>query len=393
MSRLTQRLFSRSVVMAAALLIALGLLVVEIRRNVASRLPLQDFVQYWSASTLNARGANPYDGSAILAVERSLGWLEPEANFMYNPPWMISVASPFLLLDYTTARSACMLLQFAIIAGVAIVLWDDHGGPVHLRWVAGLLALSAYPSLIAIRLGQSSLLVLLALVGFIHWEGKGRDFLAGAALALAMVKPHLVYLVWPAVGIWAIARRRWGVVAGGVVMLGLLTVVAVVPNPEVFRQFFTMLRDRPPAHFLSPTPGSYLRLIFGGERFWLQYVPPLVGLAWLAGSWRSWLGTCEESWKDRIVPVLFASLLTTSYGAWTPDMVVLLIPVLGLSATLASDGRPRVIAPALVSWMAIDGGAWISGIIRVEEGYFIWLTPTTLVAYALVQRIRKDETR
>jgi hypothetical protein len=154
-----------------------------------------------------------------------------------------------------------------------------------------------------------------------------------------------------------------------------------------------MLRDRPPAHFLSPTPGSYLRLIFGGERFWLQYVPPLVGLAWLAGSWRSWLGTCEESWKDRIVPVLFASLLTTSYGAWTPDMVVLLIPVLGLSATLASDGRPRVIAPALVSWMAIDGGAWISGIIRVEEGYFIWLTPTTLVAYALVQRIRKDETR
>jgi hypothetical protein len=376
----------------AALMVAMGLLVVEIRRSVASRLPLQDFVQYWSAATLNLKRANPYDRASMMAVEQKLGWPESEPNVMYNPPWMIAVSTPFLSMDYATARSLCMLLQFAIVAGVAVILWDDRGGPSRLRWVAGLLALSAYPSLIAIRLGQSSLLVLLGLVGFVHWEGRKRDFLAGAALALAMVKPHLIYLIWPSVGLWALVHRRWGVIAGGVMMLGLLTVVAVVPNPGVFGQFFAMLRHNPPAHFLSPTPGSYLRLAFGGEKFWLQYLPTLAGFGWLALSWKSWLGTSSKTWHDRLIPILFGSLLTTSYGAWTPDMVVLLIPILGASAALALDGRRRVVIPALSGWLAIDGAAWISGILRVEEGYFIWFTPMTLLAYVLILKVRTEET-
>jgi hypothetical protein len=312
----------RQILTWAALLIALVGLFVLIRSRAATDLGLQDFVQYWAASRLNLRGSDPYDPAAMLAIERPLGWDEAEPNFMYNPPWMLALATPFAPLDYVTARTACMFLQFFAFAGLALVLWDDHGGPRRLGWLAGLLALAAFPTLITLRLGQSSLILLAGFVGFLHWEARGRDFLAGAALALGMVKPHLVYLIWPAVGIWSLRERRWGIVAGGAAMLGLLTIVAMVPNPDVFGQFRVMLRDRPPARFVSPTLGMFLRMAFGPENFRLQYVPMVAGFAWVAASWRSWLAS-GTAWRDRFAPILFASLLTTPYGAWATDMILL----------------------------------------------------------------------
>ena len=125
-------------------------------------------------------------------------------------------------------------------------------------------------------------------------------------------------------------------------MLGVLTIVAMGPNPDVFGQFRAMIRDRPPARFSSPTLGTFLRMAFGPDEFRLQYLPMLAGLAWLVGSWRSWLAS-GLSWSDRFMPILFASLLTTPYGAWATDMVVLLIPVLGLAASVARDGQTRVV--------------------------------------------------
>ncbi len=95
---------------------------------------------------------------------------------------------------------------------------------------------------------------------------------------------------------------------------------------------------------------------------------------------------------NRILPILFGSLLTSPYGAWTTDMVVLLIPVLTVAADLACDGQKRLILEAVAAWLMIDLAAWISGINRVEEGYFIWFTPVTLVAYVLICRQRKDAT-
>ncbi len=383
-----ERSRDRRILIRAGLLLATIVLVVEIRAAVGSMVSMQDFVQYWAATRLNLRGSNPYDATAMLAMERPLGWTEPEPNLMFNPPWMLSLAAPSAFLDYVTARSVCLFLQLAIIVGVAFVLWDDHGGPSRLLWVAMLLAMTSYSSLMMFRLGQSSVIVLLGLVGFIHWEARGRDFLAGAALALAMVKPHLVYLIWPAVGIWAIHRRRWGVVAGGAALLGVLTIVAAWPNPAVFAQFFAMLRDRPPAQYFSPTLGAYLRMAFGSEHFRLQYLPMLGGFVWLIVSWRSWLAS-GLAWRERVVPVIFASVITTPYGAWTADMVVLLIPVLGTAAAVARDGRAQVVRRSLAGWLAIEVTAQAFGLFHTD-GFFIWLAPATLVVSTLIRRAVRE---
>ena len=58
------------------------------------------------------------------------------------------------------------------------------------------LALSLFPTLIALRMGQISPLMLAGLVGFLYFLRHERGWLAGLALLPATVKPHLFHLVW-----------------------------------------------------------------------------------------------------------------------------------------------------------------------------------------------------
>ena len=120
----------RQVLTAAALLAALIVLIAMIRTRVTTDLAIQDFVQYWAAARLNLQGLDPYDAGAMLALERPLGWTEAEPNFMYNPPWLLALATPFAYFDYATARTACMVLQFLHHRG-------PGRGPLGRSWRAG----------------------------------------------------------------------------------------------------------------------------------------------------------------------------------------------------------------------------------------------------------------
>jgi hypothetical protein len=343
-----------------------------------------DFVEYWSSGRLNLAGGNPYGSDELFALQRDYGCPEDRPVMMYNPPWALPFIMPFAALDYGTGRLAWLLVQFGLVLACAGAAWRLFGGPPGRRGVAWGLALTCFPTLIALRMGQIAPLMLAGLVGFLYFMRQSRGWLAGLALVPAMVKPQLFHLVWLALLLWAVRGRRWSVLGGAAVGLLAATGLALATNPNALAQYADVMAHHPPAECLSPTLGAVLRAAFGRERFWLQFLPPLVGVAWLVPYWLR--HRCDWDWQEQLPLLLLVSLLTTSYGAWAFDLVVLLLPVLRSAAVLGRAGQRPVALAALAGYLAVNALALALNLCGVDGFWFLWMTPVALVAYLILDR-------
>jgi hypothetical protein len=345
---------------------------------------LQDFVEYWAAGRLNARGENPYDPVGLYGQEKEVSPELTNAIMMWNPPWTLSLAMPFGLLPARPAHVLWLLLQLAIVLGCVDRLWDLYGGPQRYRWVAWLVGLCFVPTLFLLRLGQISAVILLGVTSFLHFGKQGRWGWAGAAIALAAVKPQLVYLLAMGLIVWALQQRRWRIFLGGGLTLFGLTAAPLACNPAVVKQYLDAMTHQPP-QMLSPTVGALLRLAAGPEHLWLQFVPMGFGVAWFCVHWlrhgRGW------EWEAQMPLILMVSFLTTSYGAWSFDLVVLLIPITQAAVWIVKSGSPSMTRFALTALAGFDAMALLTMNVHWSEQYWhVWMTPMILFAYLVLRR-------
>src|SRR5207248_1315048 len=84
-----------------------------------------------------------------------------------------------------------------------------------------------------------------------------------------------------------------------------LSAVPLLFNPAVFSQYIDALRQHTPEHWVTPTLGTLLRQFFGWERFWLQFVPPLIGASWFVIYW--WRKRRSWDWRTRLPLVVIVS--------------------------------------------------------------------------------------
>src|SRR5260370_10073385 len=225
----------RLILMVAALALAALLLIQQIGRRLADRsiMPPDDFVEYWAAGRLNLHGKNPYKAENRLPLEREAGResfpLDPSGHesaiMMWNPPWTLTVVMPLGWLDARLGQLVWLLLNLAIILFCADWIWRYYQGPSAYRWLSWALALTFIPTMMVLRAGQIGPLILLGIVGFLHFERQGRLFLAGAACVLIAIKPHLLFLFWIALALWALKGRRWRVLIGGIGTGGCATAI------------------------------------------------------------------------------------------------------------------------------------------------------------------------
>jgi len=348
-----------------------------------SLLRPSDFVEYWSAGRLNLSGGNPYDSAALFALQHDYGCPDDRPVMMYNPPWTLPFVMPFALLPYGTGRLAWLLLHLGLVLVCANVAWRLYGGSPARCWVAWGLALAFFPTLIALRMGQIAPLMLAGLVGFLYFLRHERFSWAGLALLPVLVKPQLFHVLGLAVLLWALHGRRWSVLLGAAVGLAAATGLALVTNVHVLEQYAHVLTHHPPAECLSPTLGAVLRAVLGRDRFWLQFLPPLAGVAWVVPHWlrcrRDW------DWHEQMPLLLLVSLLTTSYGAWAFDLVVLLLPVWHVAVMLKGTA-PRVQWAAAAGYLGVNALALALNLAGVDGFWFLWLTPAALIAYLVVAR-------
>ncbi len=345
---------------------------------------VDDFVEYWAAGRLNLTGGNPYAPEQLRALQVEVGLSEDSAAIvMWNPPWTLTVVMPFGLLSYPTGRLLWLGLHFALILACADWAWRFYGGPVRRRWLAWIVAITFAPSLFVLNMGQIGTLILLGVVGFLYFSEKEQWWLAGASAALIAIKPHLLYLFWAALLLWALSRRRWPVLLGGGLTGLAATAIPLAINPGVISQYLQALMSEPPFYWASPTLGSVLRLLFGLDRHWLQFLPSVVGLVWFTLHWRTHRHTWN--WRDQMPLLLLVSIVTTSYG-WEFDQVVLLLAVMQAAVWVFNHDRRAVKGLVLTAHLTITILAMAVNIVVGDAFWYVWLAPAFLVGYLILRR-------
>lgn len=374
---------NRTVRLVPVALLGVAFLAVALTGTDSSKfadLPVNDFVEYWAAGSLNLSGQNPYDPQLMLERERSAGYAADDALMMFNPPPVLTLVMPFGALPYQTAALLWLVLQATALVWSCFILWEVAGGEARLRWVAFACGLAFLPTIIALMLGQISILILLGLALFLRFEREGKMVAAGASLTLLLIKPHIVYLVGVAlVVLWLRSRNRrivLGVVLGGI---GLLVPLAF--NPSVYAQHLELSRSASLSHFTTSTLGQMLRLATGDpSKFGFQFVPMILGLAYLATRLRR---TRHADWDwNREMPLLVVmSVATAAYG-WLFDQVVLLVAAIPMFVSAIQAGGIRLLA-MIGFWTIIGGVCFVQAFQGVNAMWYFWI-PFAFLAAASV---------
>ncbi len=307
-----RRSLPRQILLWTTLLIMLVLLIQLIPRLFSGMQPgSDDYMEYYSAGQLNLKGLNPYS---------------PDTKApMWNPPWTLTLVMPMGLLPYLPSRILWLFIHVAVTFISATWAWSYLDGPADKRWIAWIAAFTFGPVLQAFKMGQIVPFLMLGVTGFLYFAQKGKFWLAGAFLALLALKPHMLYLFLVTVGIWSIYKRHWPVLISAIVTVILSTVIAALFNPEVISQYIYVSIHYPPQQYATATIGGALRLAFGIDYFWLQFVPSVFGIIWLL--YYLWQKRLDVLGIEPISIILLVSAVTSSYG-WTFDLPILIVPML-----------------------------------------------------------------
>jgi hypothetical protein len=344
-------------------------------------LPLDDFIEYWSASRLFVTGGNPYSPAQMVEVQHKIGWDRPQALMMFNPPWVLPLLAPVAALPFRTAQVFWLILMVVLLFGSANVLWRYYGGRPDHQFIAWCCAAAFYPNAVALRMGQLAPLMLFAATMFLICVRSQRFWLAGVSLFVFGVKPHLLIPVVLVVIAWSIWARRWEIIGGAVLATVLTTVAAATINPAAVAGYFDLWRDNPPLEFVSGL-GGVLRLTFGPAATWLQFAPLAVAVLWAFVRWRRHYRHWD--WGEQLPILLLGSLIGTPYG-WTFDQPVLMVPLLRTAVSMVKRIRATIVIGAVVGNLVMAGMLFAG----FSDEWFLWSAPLWTVLYAAALRNEK----
>ena len=376
----------------SALVVLAGLLVVGVAADRVVSAPAflnpRDFLEYWSAGAVVARGGNPYDPAELLAYQRLAEPDRDAAVMMWNPPWSLAVYVPVGLLPVRWATLAWVGLQLAAVMLACDLLWGVYRGPARLRWVPQLLGLTFAPVVWTVLYGQNTGLLFLGLAGFVHYRAAGKPGRAGACAALTALKPHLLAVFGVLLVLDAITRSGRIALAAGVGTLAAALGVVLVLNPDVVGQFVRTTLHPPPGavpltEWVLPVPAYWLRHLLAPDQFWVQFVPCAAACLGFA-AWRVRRGD-RWGWPAALPVVVWASVLTTPYGGWVFDLTVLLVPVVAAAARLAADRRYATLAGLAAGLLGVTAASlvWAGSL----PGFF-WVAPAVLVLCVAAGMVR-----
>ncbi|NLE44960.1 MAG: DUF2029 domain-containing protein [Chloroflexi bacterium] len=197
-----------------------------------------DFFQLWySARVLFLEHRDPYDQQVAMEMQyalygRAAEVSESQAAFYYPLPLLLLVA-PLSVLPYSWAAAAWLTLLLATVAVAVLVAARDVGLRLSPPWAAALVVavLAWFPVAWSITLGQVAAVLMLPLVIGLGGLLRGRYRLTGVCLALAALKPQLVYALLPAVCLWAAVNGRWDLLSFTVLSGLILTLAAGIFVP------------------------------------------------------------------------------------------------------------------------------------------------------------------
>jgi hypothetical protein len=349
--------------LAAALMLSVGLgilLTVLQQSDVANR----DSIGYWAAGRQILSHQNPYDQAAIRGLEESAGYNQPRWPLTRNPPQALVL---WMVLGLFAPRVSAIFWSLLLIAALMVsirLLWILHGRPADRLHLVGY---CFPPVLCSILAGQVGLLLLLGFTLFL-WLERERPSLAGCALLLCSIKPHLFGPLVAVLVIWSVRTRRFRVLGGAAAAIAVASLLPLLFDPGVFHQYRVGFQGEGIADEFIPTVSLFFRLAIRRSAVWLQAVPLLLGVVWaLAYYWRH---RAHWEWREH-GPLLAAVGVMVAPYAWVTD------EVLAVPAVLAAN---YVAARAGVSLLPFFGLATVALLevfagVQPASGFYVWTAP------------------
>jgi hypothetical protein len=288
------------------------------------------------------------------------------------------------MTNYAISKLFWLFTNIALVFFFADWSWRFYGGPKQHRWLGLIVAFTFAPTIFMIQMGQVVPMILLGLTGFLYFERRQQWCLAGSFIILMAIKPHILYLFWFTLLFWALDRRRWSVMLGGILTITGTTIIAMCYDTDIISHYFYTIAKQPPTYYwATPTFGVLLRLLFNGNRLWLQYMPTMLGILWIFSYWRTHRRNWE--WGQRIPLILMVSVLTAPYS-WPTDFSLLLPAIMQVAVALLQCQQYRVINQAIIIYLLINGIALVMHILRFPYYLLFWMVPTILLYYLFIGR-------
>ena len=344
---------------------------------------VNDFVAYWSAASLIIHGQNPYASDAVLSLEKEVGFTGSNPLIMRNPPWIVPIIAPLGFLSFGVAQRLWLVVGLLAMLMSDKWLWDLYRVEGQSGVLTGLAVATFAPIPVALAIGQVSPLVLLGISGFLHFQHKGKLGWAGVFLLLAALKPHLIFLVWVALAVMSIYKRSMRTVAPLILTTIVASLIAISLDHSIFVQYAQLLVKERVAQELTPTPGGLIRLWTGLYR--AEYLPPILALGWLLSRIRA--RQIQWNWTDEMPIVALISLLTTPYG-WFFDQVVLLPCVFQAASWLTTNSKLQLRRAIVSAYLSANAAVLTLILVCLTTFWYLWTVPAWFTLYILARMTR-----
>ncbi len=340
-----------------------------------------DFYPVWlTGRALLRHRTNPYTQEMTRRIQTALFGRPMDALRAGDPPvefrafsyplYVDLLAAPVLPLEFDSVRRVMGTLMPFVMAA-SVILWLGAFGlrasPVNLVSIV-IVVLISYPALEGMYALQVAVWVGAALALAAVAMSRGGFALAGAVLALASVKPQMVWLAVLWFGLWAISdwRLRKNLVLSFVVTMGSLFFACQLILPGWWRGWLESLMDYS-RYTLPPLAQLVLGRVPG-----MIFVVAILALAGAV----CWRVRREEvsgaAFSLALSLVLAVTVILAPTGGAVYDQVVLLPAVLWLGFRASEMGRASLPVRVL---------AWLAGLVVCWQ----WVVAS---AVALIARLQ-----
>jgi hypothetical protein len=263
-----------------------------------------------------------------------------------------------------------------------LFLWLLHGRPES-RWQV--LVFGFPPTLSCLMAGQLGIFFLLEVTAFLYWR-RTRPWLAGAALVLCAMKPHLFLPALVVLVLESCVRRSFRALGGFAIALAACCALTLAMDGQIWRQYDAMLGQARLMDVFIPTLSVGLRFLVHRGARWLEFVPEACACAWAA--WYFWTRRGHWEWTREGLLVIAVSVVCAPY-AWFTDQAVLFPAI--LAGIYAREKSVR----AWVLLGLITAGCLV-GVFRemqLPSAFYLWTAPAWLGWYVYAVRSPRSQDR
>jgi hypothetical protein len=243
---------------------------------------VNDLPEYYAGGKLllENRAREIFDLQRFYEYEKQLFPMLTRGIGLFLPPLAVPLLVPITLIPVELAPQLwTAILSLALVAAIFLLAKYFGLQRQSLAWLIGLTMLSG-PACEALRIGQLAPILLLALVGVMHFAAREKWLAAGLVLAVFVLKPQQMF---PLV-IYLIGARRFRLLfsaAGAIVALTLLSLPFF--GMDGYMDYAKVVTDKANLIAMQPELNATIRgqvLRFSG---YASNVPTIVGIAALLG--------------------------------------------------------------------------------------------------------------